>query len=387
MSRLDALVEECCLTPDDDAPRLVWADRAGGERGEFVVIQCALARGGLSPRQTGVLLRRERELILRYGEEWSGLAEFMYPGAEGWVNRIEFRRGFVEAIVLYPDTFVRNGEAICHRAPLLRSLTMQLWGAADLGPLPAVLGLPAFGKLRGLHIVDEGVPPMHEEVDFDEVILLLVESGALAQLDSLALSWVTAKGARHLRASGELEHLEKLWLTACEAPEVAIEIIGGAPQLKALELRHTDVEAVAGVLPPVAALSIPSTGSAIAALGRSRAAATLEKLELRSGWLCLDSLGAFPNLRVLELGNVAVFGTHDIMATMPRLRRLRVTAYRDNTGERPSDAIRPVARALGAQLELLELQGMNYDRSLLDELQSYVVGYVVGMNGWNSPLL
>lgn len=181
-------------------------------------------------------------------------------------------------------------------------------------------------------------------------------------MDSLALSGGTlsAKGARHLRASGELEHLEKLWLTACDAPEVAIEIIGGAPRLKAWELGDTDVEAVAGALPPVAALSITSTDSAIAALGRSRAAATLEKLQLRSGWLSLDSLGAFPNLRMLDLGCVAVFRTHrihGIMAAMPMLRRLRVTAYRDEMGERPSDAIRPVARALGAQFELLELQG------------------------------
>jgi hypothetical protein len=390
MPQLDALVEECCLTPNDDAPRLVWADRAGGERGEFVVIQCALARGGLSPRQTGVLLRRERELILHHGEEWSGLAGFIYPGPQSWVNRVEFRRGFVEAIVLDPDTFVRNSEAISHRAPFLRSLTTQLWGAADLGSLRALLGSPPFGKLRGLHIVDEGQYLIHEEVDFDEVIQLLIESGALAQLDSLAFLGgraLSAKGARHLRASGELEHLEKLSLTACDAPEVAIEIIGGAPRLKALDLGDTDVEAVAGALPPVAALSITNTYSAIAALERSRAAATLEKLELRSGWLSLDSLGAFPNLRVLDLGVVGVFQPHEITVAMPMLRRLRVTACRDERGERPSDAIRPVARALGAQLELLELQGMDYDRSLLDELQSYVIGYVVGMRDWNSPLL
>jgi hypothetical protein len=36
----------------------VWADREGGERGELVVIQCALARAG-----DPALARREAELL------------------------------------------------------------------------------------------------------------------------------------------------------------------------------------------------------------------------------------------------------------------------------------------------------------------------------------
>jgi hypothetical protein len=46
-------------------------------------------------------------------------------------------------------------------------------------------------------------------------------------------------------------------------------------------------------------------------------------------------------------------GARHIAVAMPMLRRLSVTAYRDETVERPSDVIRAVARALGAQLELL----------------------------------
>jgi uncharacterized protein (TIGR02996 family) len=46
---LESLREACAASPEDDEPRLVWADAVGGERGELVVIQCDLARGGLAP--------------------------------------------------------------------------------------------------------------------------------------------------------------------------------------------------------------------------------------------------------------------------------------------------------------------------------------------------
>ena len=46
------LLEECAARPDDDAPRLAWADLVGGERGELVVLQCDLARGGEDAEST-----------------------------------------------------------------------------------------------------------------------------------------------------------------------------------------------------------------------------------------------------------------------------------------------------------------------------------------------
>ncbi|MBA3499354.1 MAG: hypothetical protein H0T65_03220, partial [Deltaproteobacteria bacterium] len=52
------ILAECAANPDDDAPRLVWADLVGGERGELVVIQCDLARGGLTAAEARV--RRQR---------------------------------------------------------------------------------------------------------------------------------------------------------------------------------------------------------------------------------------------------------------------------------------------------------------------------------------
>src|SRR5688572_29851145 len=104
MSAEDALLEASRLAPDDDAPRLVWADAVGGERGELVVIQCDLARGGLAPAEVAARRRRERELLANRGAEWAGLDDL---GA-----RFEFRRGFVEAIEIGAKLFADKGEEI-----------------------------------------------------------------------------------------------------------------------------------------------------------------------------------------------------------------------------------------------------------------------------------
>jgi hypothetical protein len=73
MSRLDDLMAQCVAAPDSDAPRLVWADAVGGERGELVVLQCRLASGVVSDRDEWRALRaRERELLAANSAEWSG---------------------------------------------------------------------------------------------------------------------------------------------------------------------------------------------------------------------------------------------------------------------------------------------------------------------------
>jgi uncharacterized protein (TIGR02996 family) len=118
--------------PDDDAPRLVWADaldEVGDPRGEFVRAQCELARlgpgpgapcRGLTPAEREyhlahcapcrfprvaweALRRRERELLDAYEAMWVAFLpeSFHQPcGSPGvpYHHDWEFRRGFVEEI-------------------------------------------------------------------------------------------------------------------------------------------------------------------------------------------------------------------------------------------------------------------------------------------------
>lgn len=84
-----SLLAAITAAPDDDEPRIAYADwlkEVGDPRGEWIAIQCALAR-----RRTPELEARERHLRERHAAEWlahAGLA----PG-EG-----RFQRGFIEHV-------------------------------------------------------------------------------------------------------------------------------------------------------------------------------------------------------------------------------------------------------------------------------------------------
>jgi len=382
MSARDALLEACRWAPDDDAPRLVWADAVGGERGELVVIQCDLARGGLAPAAAAARRRRERELIERHGAAWAGL--------EPYRHGFELRRGFVEAIAIEAGTFAEHGEDILRRAPLLRSLTatgLTVSSGDPLDELRALLASPAFWRLDGLDLRHVGVQTQAFDYDpgfdghGDETARLLVESGALPHLDRLGIAWsgLTSAGAHHLVASGELAHLEQLWLRGHElGGDAVLAVLARTPRVKSLDLSGvTDLEAWVPALPPVTELCLSGiTDEALAALGRSRAAATIETLRLFTAQLeHADGLRAFPRLRRLDLLGTR-FGdperaARELVAAAPSLRRLRFASFA------PASALRIVARALGPQLEELDPGEPPLAPDAIEELQAYVAGEVL----------
>src|SRR3954454_19585646 len=90
-----------CRSPDDDAPRLVYADwleeHGDPERAEFIRVQCELEpmRDQYEIDRAAELHTREKELLWKHQDGWLG------PGMEGWGGwgkdgaSAEFRRGFV----------------------------------------------------------------------------------------------------------------------------------------------------------------------------------------------------------------------------------------------------------------------------------------------------
>jgi uncharacterized protein (TIGR02996 family) len=125
-----AIVED----PTDDMPRLLLADvleEAGDPRGEFIRVQCELAKHPCARLEEGVvhtiapfcygchevaaLRRRERELLDEYGFDWFGqftrtacVDEGRGPDRNAWNFRslggtlggCHFRRGFVVSVTL-----------------------------------------------------------------------------------------------------------------------------------------------------------------------------------------------------------------------------------------------------------------------------------------------
>src|SRR5688500_13601780 len=108
-----AVLAECAANPDDDAPRLVWADLVGGERGELVVLQCDLARGGLTPGQVAARRKRERELLERHALAWAG-------SLAGIAKQWSFRRGFIESAHI-----MEHDPAALEAHPLLATVLIE----------------------------------------------------------------------------------------------------------------------------------------------------------------------------------------------------------------------------------------------------------------------
>lgn len=107
---LSAILEN----PDDESPRLVYADwleKRGDPRGEFIRIQCALAKLSSTDPRWVDLAKRERELLNTYESLWAApLAGLV----EGW----RFRRGFVEEVNLSARSFIAGAESIFRTAPI-----------------------------------------------------------------------------------------------------------------------------------------------------------------------------------------------------------------------------------------------------------------------------
>lgn len=130
-------------TPDDDMPRLIFADwleeNGDLERAEFIRIQCNLAKGGLSENENNESRSREKELLDRFGWEW----------AEELGNRIsewQFHRGFIEKVQTCLEVSAVQIQELQQISPVRHFRdTTQL---CDLTGV--VQSLPRFSMLTGL---------------------------------------------------------------------------------------------------------------------------------------------------------------------------------------------------------------------------------------------
>src|SRR5438477_6805492 len=111
MSLDDAFLQDIVEHPDEDAPRLIYADwleeqgaPADLALSEFIRIQCELETLEEGPRRWQ-LRQREEALLRAHRSVWvAPLRELVL--AE------ELHRGFVEGVTLTPPQFVERADAI-----------------------------------------------------------------------------------------------------------------------------------------------------------------------------------------------------------------------------------------------------------------------------------
>lgn len=251
MSEIESFLAAIVRRPDDDLPRLIFADYLDetGDcvRAEFIRMQCAAARGEEVPES------RINELEGDHRDEW------LAPLGPG-VYHAEFRRGFAEHLVMSARDFVRDGGKIRERTPL-RGIALLGAGRvlARLLAEPHLAGLAAIHFTGGM-LTDAGVERLAEcphlagiwtlrlglnEVG-DEGAAALANSPFLDQLRLLVLNQnaIGDSGAWELARSPHLGRLAALDLSQNEVSPISLAMLQNSPFLESLVDLHADDQRV-----------------------------------------------------------------------------------------------------------------------------------------------
>jgi uncharacterized protein (TIGR02996 family) len=265
-----AFLEDVIAHPDDDAPRLVFADwledHGDAERAEFIRLQCALARADQGDPRLPQMRAREQELLERYAQRW---AEPLRSIVEQWA----FRRGFIESVDLRPSSemVLRERLEAAFRLAPVRDLRLEVEG----GELPQVYEFPeALRRLRSLDLF------VATEVEAEE--LLPLASPLFAGLTSLLLGcqyWeIPMEALREIVRSPVLAGLTELVLSigeyAGDVEDTFLHDLAQTPHLT--QLRRLDLLAIAFDVKIARALRRAPALAALSHLGLEGSAATEE---------------------------------------------------------------------------------------------------------------
>jgi uncharacterized protein (TIGR02996 family) len=152
------LLEQMLDEPNNDAPRLVYADQLQEKQdpyGEFIHIDCALAR---SPKESRDVIQEERrnDLLAKHGKQWTGVVS-------GLAESHEIQRGFVKYVEMYDHKLVSHANELFEAAPLLSDFRFHTFapslgasGSRKLAAIPYLRQIQRFMfSIRGL--TTEGV--------------------------------------------------------------------------------------------------------------------------------------------------------------------------------------------------------------------------------------
>jgi uncharacterized protein (TIGR02996 family) len=227
-----AFLDRVCADPDDDAPRLIfadWLDERGDPRGEFIRVQVALARLPAGDPGAADLCDREATLLARYHARWSEPLK----GVAGWT---EFRRGFVETVNIEARTFFRRAPDLFRLAPVRHVRLLDVGSS-----LPRLADCPHLARLSALTIYAQHID--------ERLARVLVESPYLEGLRALNVgrNRVGDRGAERLAWSPRFRNLTALDLsdnTLGDTGLAAIAESSNLGRLETLELRRNEVSRI-----------------------------------------------------------------------------------------------------------------------------------------------
>ncbi len=186
---MDPFVAAICAEPDDDLPRMIyadWLDDRGDPRGEFIRLQLSNHVG--EPEKAARMAQLEK----LYARKWAG------PFVD-WAYMIGFRRGFPEHLVIQAEVFLDFADDVFKIAPIRG---VSLIGAAR--KVRKLTRLSALSHLGALHLTGTFIG--------DTGVAKLAACPHLGNLRTLRLGHcgLTSKAVRYLCESTTLKHIVHL---------------------------------------------------------------------------------------------------------------------------------------------------------------------------------
>jgi uncharacterized protein (TIGR02996 family) len=258
MSLEAAFLSDIITNPDDDTPRLVYADwlddHGDSARAEFIRVQCRLARMAEAHSHYAPLHRRARELLHAHRQRFLGpLAHLLVGGSSNLDEVMGFQRGFVESMVVPLEAFMRHAEEVWARTTVQ---SLGVYGAAPLEALAALMNCPHMARIRSLNLGTLRLPGggvkllarspylarvtelslMGTEVSAEDLVILagspLFEG--LTSLDLAANFNIGVAGAAVLANCPQLTHLTNLNLLRAGVGNAGAVALAGSPYLRNL---------------------------------------------------------------------------------------------------------------------------------------------------------
>ncbi len=302
----------------DDGPRLVYADQlqeAGEPRGEFIAVQCELARLGYAvkaaswdwigdaladdeadPAHIRKLRARETKLLKVHGESWLAEAKKVNPRYS--LQTLRFERGFVTHLESGASAEAANVHSTLLQAfPTLDSI--DLWVRRE--EVAKVFEWPGLVQLRALQMPVHAIPGLvtRRAVKLRELSLTCTDRRDFPLVREL-FDWAGFEGITALDISGAA-------LTAGDAAKL---VASCGPldelQLRAAKLGPEGAAAIAGAkhLANLRVLSLIGNGLGCKGVASLMKLKKLRAIDLRKNKVGVEgatALGGHPALRTIDL--------------------------------------------------------------------------------------
>lgn len=210
----DQLLARVLAAPDEDAPRLAYADYLMGQsdpRGDYIAVQVQLQQKITPARRRHARERLEALAHHDFGAEAAALVS---------ATDFDMRRGFIDALQTSGSAFAEGARVLLAIEPL-RHVTLNGLSDTDLERL---LEDNVIGRLAGLRII----PPLG-----DGVLAKLAASAQLRSLRRLNLTWcpIGNQGLELLSRGGNLE-VASLTLNDCDIGDAGVEALAGSESMR-----------------------------------------------------------------------------------------------------------------------------------------------------------